>query len=327
MPLHHFGDGEGAGFVELVQPGNGDLEQVPLDVRGLPLGAAQASTTGISAHRAPTRAATSGRQILHHAQMVAQVEPARVFSWRRPASRRERTSVAITITVNGQPHSLDVEPDMPLLWALRDTLGLTGTKFGCGIAACGACTVHLDGRAVRSCALPVSDGRRQAASRRSKGWPPSGTLHKVQQAWIDAPGAAVRLLPVGHDHGGRRRSSTQHPDADRRGHRRRSSRTSAAAARSRACARAIHAAREAKGPRHEQVDPTRLHRRRHHRRRRLRARCRPASRSRRAAQPRLRRCRGQGAAHHLDHRHARTISSRSWFRTARWDRARRPRWR
>ena len=61
--------------------------------------------------------------------------------------------MAITVTVNGTPHSLDVEAEMPLLWALRETLGLTGTKFGCGIAACGACTVHLEGRAVRSCVL------------------------------------------------------------------------------------------------------------------------------------------------------------------------------
>jgi isoquinoline 1-oxidoreductase subunit alpha len=62
----------------------------------------------------------------------------------------------IQLIVNGTERSLDVEPDMPLLWVLREQLELTGTKFGCGIAACGACTVHLDGRAVRSCTLPVS---------------------------------------------------------------------------------------------------------------------------------------------------------------------------
>ena len=62
----------------------------------------------------------------------------------------------ITLTVNGKAHMLDVEPEMPLLWALRETIGLTGTKFGCGVAACGACTVHLDGRPVRSCVLPLS---------------------------------------------------------------------------------------------------------------------------------------------------------------------------
>ena len=91
--------------------------------------------------------------------------------------------MAITITVNGEAHSLDVEPEMPLLWALRESLGLTGTKFGCGISACGACTVHLDGRAVRSCVLPVSaaDGKQVTTI---EGLAPNGALHKVQQAWI-----------------------------------------------------------------------------------------------------------------------------------------------
>ena len=91
--------------------------------------------------------------------------------------------MAITLTVNGTEHALDVEPDMPLLWALRETLGLTGTKFGCGIAACGACTVHLDGRAVRSCTLPSSaaDGKSVTTI---EGLAENGTLHRVQQAWI-----------------------------------------------------------------------------------------------------------------------------------------------
>ena len=89
----------------------------------------------------------------------------------------------ITVTVNGTPHSLDVEAEMPLLWALRETLGLTGTKFGCGISACGACTVHLDGRAVRSCVLPVSaaDGKRVTTI---EGLAQNGTLHKVHEAWL-----------------------------------------------------------------------------------------------------------------------------------------------
>ena len=91
--------------------------------------------------------------------------------------------MAITLTVNGTPHALDVEPEMPLLWALREALGLTGTKFGCGISACGACTVHLDGRLVRSCTLPVSiaDGK---AVTTIEGLAENGTLHRVQQAWI-----------------------------------------------------------------------------------------------------------------------------------------------
>ena len=91
--------------------------------------------------------------------------------------------MAITITVNGEPHSLDVEPDMPLLWALRETLGLTGTKFGCGISACGACTVHLDGRAVRSCTLPLSAvGGRNVTT--IEGLAQGPALHAVQRAWV-----------------------------------------------------------------------------------------------------------------------------------------------
>ena len=91
--------------------------------------------------------------------------------------------MAITITVNGTEHSLAVEPEMPLLWALRETLGLTGTKFGCGISACGACTVHLDGRAVRSCTLPLSaaDGKSVTTI---EGLAQNGTLHRVQEAWV-----------------------------------------------------------------------------------------------------------------------------------------------
>jgi isoquinoline 1-oxidoreductase alpha subunit len=89
----------------------------------------------------------------------------------------------IAIRINGHDRSLDVEPDTPLLWALRDTLGLTGTKFGCGISACGACTVHLNGRAVRSCTMPVSlaDGGTVTTI---EGLAADGTLHNVQQAWI-----------------------------------------------------------------------------------------------------------------------------------------------
>ena len=91
--------------------------------------------------------------------------------------------MAITITVNGTEHSVDVEPEMPLLWALRETLGLTGTKYGCGISACGACTVLLDDRAVRCCTLPIS-----AASGKHvttiEGLAQNGALHKVQQAWV-----------------------------------------------------------------------------------------------------------------------------------------------
>jgi aerobic-type carbon monoxide dehydrogenase small subunit (CoxS/CutS family) len=89
----------------------------------------------------------------------------------------------IAFTVNGTRRTVDVPPDTPLLWVLRDTLGLTGTRFGCGIAQCGACTVHLDGAAVRSCTLPVSG----AANRRIttiEGLSADGS-HPVQRAWVE----------------------------------------------------------------------------------------------------------------------------------------------
>src|ERR1700704_5656270 len=91
--------------------------------------------------------------------------------------------MAIMMIVNGEEHVLAVGPEMPLLWALRETLGLTGTKFGCGISACGACTVHLDGRAVRSCTLPIStaDGKSVTTI---EGLAQNGTLHRVQEAWV-----------------------------------------------------------------------------------------------------------------------------------------------
>jgi isoquinoline 1-oxidoreductase alpha subunit len=90
----------------------------------------------------------------------------------------------IKLTVNGRPRQVDVEPEMPLLWVLRDELNVKGPKFGCGIGQCGACTVHLNGEPVRSCAVPVSE----AAGKRIvtiEGLASGGRLHPVQQAWID----------------------------------------------------------------------------------------------------------------------------------------------
>jgi isoquinoline 1-oxidoreductase subunit alpha len=88
------------------------------------------------------------------------------------------------LRVNGQARSVDVPADMPLLWVLRDIVGLTGTKFGCGIAQCGACTVHLDGQAVRSCVLPVSAiGDKAVTTIEAIGNTPSG--RKIQEAWLD----------------------------------------------------------------------------------------------------------------------------------------------
>jgi isoquinoline 1-oxidoreductase alpha subunit len=88
----------------------------------------------------------------------------------------------ITLTVNGTQHDIDLAPDTPLLWALRDAVGLTGTKFGCGIAQCGACTVHINGRAMRSCSVPI--GTLFGASIVTiEALSPDGK-HPVQQAWL-----------------------------------------------------------------------------------------------------------------------------------------------
>ena len=88
----------------------------------------------------------------------------------------------ITITVNGSPRQLDLEPDTPLLWALRDAVALTGTKFGCGIAQCGACHVHINGQAMRSCSVPI--GRLEGVSITTiEGLSPD-SKHPVQQAWL-----------------------------------------------------------------------------------------------------------------------------------------------
>ncbi|NOT58473.1 MAG: (2Fe-2S)-binding protein [Deltaproteobacteria bacterium] len=89
----------------------------------------------------------------------------------------------IPLVVNGQEHKVDVSPDMPLLWVLRDVVGLMGTKYGCGMALCGACTVHLDGEAVRACVLPVSaaEGKKVVTI---EGLSPRGE-HPVQKAWVE----------------------------------------------------------------------------------------------------------------------------------------------
>jgi isoquinoline 1-oxidoreductase alpha subunit len=90
----------------------------------------------------------------------------------------------VALNINGQPHEVDVSPDTPLLWALRDVLGMTGTKFGCGIAQCGACTVHVDGQPLRSCMLAVGAiGNRKITTIEGVGATPTGA--KVQKAWLD----------------------------------------------------------------------------------------------------------------------------------------------
>ena len=121
----------------------------------------------------------------------------------------------VTLAVNGEHREVEVPPEMPLLWVLRDVLGLTGTKFGCGIAQCGACTVHLDGKPVRSCLLPVSAiGTRAITTIEAIGKTPNGA--KVQKAWLD-----LEVIQCGYCQSGQIMSatalldSTPHPqDAD-----------------------------------------------------------------------------------------------------------------
>ena len=88
------------------------------------------------------------------------------------------------LTINGTAHDVDVDPATPLLWAIRENVGLTGTKYGCGIAQCGACTVHIDGVATRSCGVLVSDAVGKQITT-IEGLAQNGVLHKVQKAWIE----------------------------------------------------------------------------------------------------------------------------------------------
>jgi isoquinoline 1-oxidoreductase alpha subunit len=90
----------------------------------------------------------------------------------------------IRLNINGKEHTIDVEPDTPLLWAIRENIGLTGTKYGCGVAQCGACTVHIDGVATRSCVTPVSEASgKQVVT--IEGLAAGNTPHKVQKAWVE----------------------------------------------------------------------------------------------------------------------------------------------
>ena len=88
------------------------------------------------------------------------------------------------LTINGKTLDVNVDPSTPLLWAIREQVGLTGTKYGCGVAACGSCTVHLDGKAVRSCVLPVSVAAGKKVTT-IEGLANGSILHKVQKAWLD----------------------------------------------------------------------------------------------------------------------------------------------
>jgi isoquinoline 1-oxidoreductase subunit alpha len=113
----------------------------------------------------------------------------------------------ITLRINGEQRDVDVSPDTPLLWVLRDVLGLTGTKFGCGIAQCGACTVHLAGKPVRSCLLPVSAiGARAITTIEGIGATPNGK--KVQKAWLE-----LEVIQCGYCQSGQIMSATALLDA------------------------------------------------------------------------------------------------------------------
>ena len=108
----------------------------------------------------------------------------------------------LTLTVNGERREVEVPAEMPLLWVLRDVLGLTGTKFGCGIAQCGACTVHLEGKPVRSCLLPVGTiGARAITTIEAVGNTPNGA--KVQKAWLD-----LEVIQCGYCQSGQIMSAT-----------------------------------------------------------------------------------------------------------------------
>ena len=93
--------------------------------------------------------------------------------------------MAIDLKVNGKALSVEADPDTPLLWVLREDLGLTGTKFGCGVAACGACSVHINGAVTRSCSVPLSEAAGKEVTTIEGLKAADGTLHPVQQAWLD----------------------------------------------------------------------------------------------------------------------------------------------
>jgi isoquinoline 1-oxidoreductase subunit alpha len=142
--------------------------------------APRASPQLASAFQAGRKSANIGRSRLHDSERDG------TGGLRRANHRRQhegRTRMA-ALTINGKTQDVNVEPDTPLLWVLREQIGLTGTKYGCGIAQCGACTVHVDGVAVRSCSMPVSAvvGKKIITI---EGLAQNGVLHKVQKAWID----------------------------------------------------------------------------------------------------------------------------------------------
>src|SRR5258708_31576940 len=113
--------------------------------------------------------------------------------------------MAIQFTLNGKPQTVDVNPNMPLLWVLRDTLGITGTKFGCGVALCGACTVHVEHTPVRSCVTPINSiGAKAVTTIEAVGKTPEGKA--LQQAWLD-----LDVVHFGYCHSGQLMSAAAPP--------------------------------------------------------------------------------------------------------------------
>src|SRR5439155_5803172 len=110
--------------------------------------------------------------------------PFRARRWIVPVPSSGGGQAMARLTINGRSIEVNVSPSTPLLWAIREQVGLTGTKYGCGMALCGACTVHIDGKAVRSCVMPVSavEGKKVTTI---EGLATNGVLHKVQKAWVD----------------------------------------------------------------------------------------------------------------------------------------------
>jgi isoquinoline 1-oxidoreductase subunit alpha len=129
-----------------------------------------------------------------------------------PRSTMQMGLSMFTLAINGETHSADVPADMPLLWVLRDVLGLTGTKFGCGIAQCGACTVHIDGNPMRSCVLPVGTAAdHKITTIEAVGETPQGA--RIQKAWLD-----IEVVQCGYCQSGQIMSATalitRNPDPD-----------------------------------------------------------------------------------------------------------------
>jgi isoquinoline 1-oxidoreductase subunit alpha len=164
-----------------MRAGCGRISRV--DEAGACFGMIRGAHPGALRHRIPGYPATDGYGIIESVRggnASFQQCPASAI---RPSNTTEE-EIMVALNINGKVHEVDVDPDTPLLWAIRENVGMTGTKYGCGVAQCGACTVHVDGVAMRSCVFPVSAAvGKQIVT--IEGIAQSGKLHPVQKAWID----------------------------------------------------------------------------------------------------------------------------------------------